>query len=261
MDLRKSFDSEVENYDKWRPRYCCKLFNDIIKHSNLNADKECLEIGCGTGQATEPILKTGSSLLAIELGANFTEFTRCKFMSYKNFQIENADFEKINLENNKYDLVYSGTAFHWIPEDIGYNKVYNILKSGGTIALFWNKPGPKSFDDPLHLKMQAVYAKYRGSEEMKKAKAERENPEERYTKITNTIKKYGFVDVECCLYKQVREFTADEYVSLLCTYSDNIAQPEPTKTQFLKEMYNVIYDFNNNINVYDTIELYLARKP
>lgn len=261
MDLRKSFDSEVTNYDKWRPRYCTELFNDIIEHSKINSNTQCLEIGCGTGQATEPILKTGSSLLALELGSNFTEFTKNKFVQYKNFQIENADFEKYELESNKYDLVFSGTAFHWISEETGYTKVYNILKSGGTLALFWNRPGPKSLEDPLHLKMQEVYAKYRSSEEMQKVKTERENPQERYAKMITTIEKYGFVKVECRLYEQVREFTADEYIGLLSTYSDNIALLEPEKTQFFTEIRNVIYDFNNNIKVYDIIDLYLAKRP
>ncbi|MGB8453699.1 MAG: phosphoglycerate mutase family protein [Anaerocolumna sp.] len=43
--------------------------------------------------------------------------------------------------------------------------------------------------------------------------------------------------------------------------SDNIASKEPVKTQFFTEMRNVIYDFNNNIKVYDTIDLYLAKRP
>jgi hypothetical protein len=157
--------------------------------------------------------------------------------------------------------MFSGTAFHWISEEIGYPKVYNILKSGGTMALFWNKPGPKSFDDQLHLKMQEVYAKYRGSEEMQKAKVELENPQERYAKIISTIEKYGFVGAECRLFKQVREFTADEYICLLSTYSDIIALEEPVKTQFLTNIRDVIYSFNNNIKVYDTMELYLSKKP
>jgi hypothetical protein len=96
---------------------------------------------------------------------------------------------------------------------------------------------------------------------MKKAKFERENSQERYTKIISTIEKYGFIEVECSLYKQVREFTADEYVSLISTYSDNITLPEPTKSQFLKGIHDVICDFDNHIDVYDTIDLYLARKP
>ena len=122
MDLRKSFDNNVINYDKLRPRYCNELFNDIIEHSKLNPEKECLEIGCGTGQATEPILKTGSSLLALELGENFTEFTRNKFKSYKNFQIENADFEKFNFKKTSSTLCFPVQLF------TGYRRKSAILK-------------------------------------------------------------------------------------------------------------------------------------
>lgn len=38
------------------------------------------------------------------------------------------------------NIRYSATAFHWIPEEIGYPKVIQMLKPHGTLALFWNKP-------------------------------------------------------------------------------------------------------------------------
>lgn len=47
----------------------------------------------------------------------------------------------LDMENGKnfYDLVYSATAFHWIPKELGYSMVKSILKSilksNGTIAL------------------------------------------------------------------------------------------------------------------------------
>jgi hypothetical protein len=61
MDFRKVFDSIPEKFDKWRTRYCDECFADIVKYVELDADKTALEIGPGTGQATEPILKTGCS--------------------------------------------------------------------------------------------------------------------------------------------------------------------------------------------------------
>jgi hypothetical protein len=68
MEFRKVFDSIPEQFDKWRPRYCEEVFSDVIQYAKLDTDKIVLEIGPGTGQATEPILKTGCSYLAIELG-------------------------------------------------------------------------------------------------------------------------------------------------------------------------------------------------
>ena len=91
MDFRKVFDSIPEQFDEWRPRYCDELFDDLIEYADLGPGKTVLEIGPGTGQATEPILKTGCSYLAIELGENFTEFMTNRFGSNKNFQFVNAE--------------------------------------------------------------------------------------------------------------------------------------------------------------------------
>lgn len=75
MDFRRVFNSIPEEFDKWRTRYCDELFNHVIEYSKLDSGKTALEIGSGTGQATEPILKTGCSYLAIELGENLAEYT------------------------------------------------------------------------------------------------------------------------------------------------------------------------------------------
>lgn len=45
---------------------------------------------------------------------------------------------------------------------------------------FWNKPSPKSFDEPLYLKLQKIYQKYFGTEILKRYKLIRENSQERY---------------------------------------------------------------------------------
>ena len=94
MDFRKTFDKIPENFDKYRPRYCDELFEELIIRCELSSNKKVLEIGPGTGQATEPVLKTGCDYTAIELGENFTDFMRKRFEAYSNFNIINADFEK-----------------------------------------------------------------------------------------------------------------------------------------------------------------------
>ena len=68
MDFRKTYDRIPEEFDKWRPRYCKELFAAIIDYANITSESSILEIGPGTGQATEPFLKTGCRYLAIELG-------------------------------------------------------------------------------------------------------------------------------------------------------------------------------------------------
>lgn len=68
MEFRKIFDTIPEEFDKYRPRYCSQLFEELIDYAKIDKDKSVLELGPGTGQATDPILNTGCDYLAIELG-------------------------------------------------------------------------------------------------------------------------------------------------------------------------------------------------
>ncbi|MDF2943600.1 MAG: methyltransferase [Herbinix sp.] len=250
MDFRKVFNSIPEEFDKWRTRYCDELFADVIEYAKLESGKTVLEIGPGTGQATEPILKTGCSYLAIELGENLAEYTKNKFSSYENFQIVNADFETYDFGQNQFDLVYSAATIQWIPEEIGMPKVYDILKSNGTFAMMLTRTDEKSANEPLYLKIQEVYSEFF-------------HPGTEYTcdfKYDNT-EKYGLTDMECHHYYDTRELNADEYISWISTHAPHLTLQEPYKSKFYAGIKDVILSFGNNIKLYDTIVLYLARKP
>jgi ubiquinone/menaquinone biosynthesis C-methylase UbiE len=255
MDKRFTFNEDVKNYDKWRPTYCKELFNDIIQYSELIQNKKAIEIGIGTGQATVPFLMTGCDVTAIELGKNLAEYSKEKFNEYKNFSVYNTSFEDFECDDNSYDILYSATAFHWIPEEIGYPKALKLLKNDGTLALFWNKPCVYREDDLLHQKIQSIYQKYRPSDDKFI-----ENDTERYNKISKTIESYGFRDLVVKLYHLKRIFNSSDYISLLNTYSDHRSMGDSIKQLVYNEIENTILENGNVLNVYDTIELYLSRK-
>lgn len=253
MDFRKIFDTIPEQFDEWRPRYCSELFVDLIEYARLDSGKKVLEVGPGTGQATEPILKTGCSYLAIDLGENFVEFMKNKFSAYDNFHIVNDDFETYKFERNQFDLVYSAAAFQWIPEKIGYPKAYDILKTGGTFAMFMMRPDIQPSggytDEPLFSEIQKVYAEYFHPETEYKCSLDYDARD-----------KYGFVDLECREYRKTREYNADEYISLIGTHSDHLSLREPYKSKFFNGIREVIYNSGNKITLYDKITMYLSRK-
>ena len=67
--------------------------------------------------------------------------------------------------------------------------------------------------------------------------------------------------VESKLYRRVRTLTTEAYIHLLNTYSDHRALDITVKERFEMEMRKAINEVGGNINIYDTIDLYLARKP
>lgn len=255
MDKRLTFNEDVENYEKWRPTYCEELYEDIMAYSQIEQGKKALEIGIGTGQATSPFLKMGCELTAIELGKDLAAYSKLKFREYINFTVCNTTFEEFKCPDERIDIIYSATAFHWIPKEIGYPKVFRLLKTNGTLALFWNRPFVARENDELHQTIQGIYQKYRPSNTKII-----ENDTERYNNIVKTIQAYGFRDVVFKLYHLTRRFSSNDYIALLNSYSDHRSMPSATKELFEAEIKEAIIQFGDVISVYDTIDLYLARK-
>ena len=79
MEFRKAFDTIPKQFDQYRPRYSPELFSELIEYAHIEPDKTVLEIGPGTGQATDPILQTGCDYHAIELGEHLTEMMKYKY--------------------------------------------------------------------------------------------------------------------------------------------------------------------------------------
>lgn len=254
MDNRTVFDRVPEQFDRWRPRYCAELFADVIAYTKLGPDKAALEIGPGTGQATEPILQTGCAYTAIELSETFAQIMQDKFGAYPNFHIVNTDYETYDFPDNHYDLVYSAAAIQWIPETIAYTKAYAMLKHGGAFAMFMMRPdiqpGGGYTDEPLYAEIQKVYTAYFHPETPYRCKLDYDARD-----------RYGFTDLERREYLKTRTYSADDYVSLIGTHSDHITLREPYRSKFFTGIRSAIQNAGGHITLYDKITLYLARKP
>lgn len=254
--LEWTFNTEAERYEKMRPGYVPELYKDIFNFIPIDNTSNVVEIGIGGGQATLPILQTGCRLTAVEYGDNLAEICRNKFREYPDFSVVTGKFEDFDYGDNAYDLIYSASAFHWIPEEIGYSKVFAMLKSGGVFARFANHPYKDKGREELHEALQEVYSVY-----MPGSRSDDEYSEDDARKRAEIALKYGFVDICYKLYYRTRTFTSKEYTSLLGTYSDHIAIEENIRNKFFSEIEKVIDDFGGLITIYDTIDLQLARKP
>lgn len=250
MEFRKIFDTIPEQFDQWRPRYCKEAFADMIGHARLGAQKSALEIGPGTGQATDPILKTGCRYTAIELGGRLTEYMKVKFASYPNFHIVNADFETYDFGEQTFDLVYSAAAIQWIPEAIGFSRAFDLLKSGGSFAMLLMKSDYQTPNEALYRRIQEVYAEY----------FHPETPYRQTVTYENAVN-YGFVDFTRKEYHSTREFTAENYIAYIGTHCDHIVLSEPDRAGLYAGIREAIRNAGNKLVFYDTIVLYLARKP
>lgn len=122
INLRATFNNEAELYYAVRPRYPEKLFDALVENAELQEGAKLLEIGPGTGQATEPLAKRRYDITAIELGTDLAEVARKTLGKYKNVDIITGAFEDVELLPQSFDLVYAATAFHWIKPEVKFIK-------------------------------------------------------------------------------------------------------------------------------------------
>lgn len=260
-ELNRTFDTASILYDKMRPGYPAELYQEIFGYVRIDENSHVVEIGSGSGQATGPLLDTGCKLIAVEYGEHLSELLRKNLGEYNNFSIITGKFEDIKFDENSCDLVFSATAFHWIPEETGYKKVFSMLRSGGAFARFANRPSIIQNCASLVQEIEELYDEYYYRFYEKKRSPQHFFTKEQAEKIAVTAEKYGFTDIRCHLFSRERIFTADEYIRLLSTYSDHIAIEGTVREEFFSKIAETINKHGGNITIYDTLDLELARKP
>jgi len=258
--LEWTFDTVASTYEKLRPGYVEELYRTIFSYLPIDAQSQVVEIGSGGGQATTPILKTGCRLTAVEYGERFSELLKEKYRDASNFSVITGKFEDTDFAENAYDLVFSASAFHWIPEKIGYEKVFSMLKKGGAFARFANHPYRDKGNPALSEEIDALYDAYYYKFHHRKREVLKEFSEEEARERAMLAGKYGFTDLQYALFHRERLFTAKEYIQLLGTYSDHIAIEETIRTAFFTKIEEAIQNHGGSITIYDTIDLQLARK-
>ena len=259
--LGGTFDSVADAYARLRPGYPDGLYQAIFRCCPLGSDSHAVEVGIGGGQATLPILRTGCRVTAVEPGEQFSALCREKFREWPGFTVLTGTFEEAEFQPDSCDLVYAASSFHWVPEDVGYRKVYAMLKPGGVFARFANHPGRAGNNPALSEEIDGLYRRYYDPFYHRTSAPEapygRAQARERAAIAAN----YGFTDVRWALFHRTRRYTAEGYAAQLGTYSDHIALENDARRALLAGIGEAIDRHGGVIILQDTIDLQLARKP
>ena len=250
-EFRRVFDLIPDQFDKFRPRYSEELFAYLNAEAGIGPGKRVLELGPGTGQATEPVLRTGCEYHAIELGEHLYRKMKEKYGRLPNFNIVNDDFITHDFGDMKFDMIYSAATIQWIPEEVAFAKTFELLKPGGTLAMMMTSAEYKSDNEALYGKIQALYDRYY------KPDIQYKHGGFRYT----AAPEYGYTEVERHEFKGQRVFTADEYVAFSGTHCDHIVIPEPVRTEFFESLRKAVLEAGDRIVFNDTYVLFITKKP
>ena len=196
-----------------------------------------LEIGCGTGRATEPLARRGCEVVCVELGANLARIAAANLAPFPRVAVINANFEEWDPPARPFDIVFAATAWHWIDPKRRYSLAARALRPGGVLAFTTGAHAFPPDVDPFFLEIQAAYLAIGMSwpgpwpppppDETPDARAE--------------IEASGlFEDVQVARYLWTDEYDADSHVALMQTASDHRLLPPEKREWLYSEMRRLI---------------------
>ncbi|MHB1485762.1 MAG: class I SAM-dependent methyltransferase [Saccharofermentanales bacterium] len=257
MDWKREsemFNQMADYYDKYRPNYPQEIIKAIIEKANLSAGSKLLEIGSGSGKATEQFADNGFEIRCIEPGVDLVKKGKARFKD-KNIKFTISRFEDYSAMPEYFDAIFSAQAFHWIPQPAGYEKCAIILKKGGYLAPFWNLEIAHNTD--LDNDLQYIFNKYNGFV----CCISTEDYEKRIETITSGIIESGlFSEPEMIHAFWEKNYTADEYFGFMLTSNVFVQNPDVEKQACYEELIQIAAKHNGIIKRQYVCELYLTQK-
>jgi SAM-dependent methyltransferase len=221
IERRFSFDEVAELYDRARPTYPEPLFDDLFSISGLGPASAALEIGCGTGQATRALARRCGSLTCIELGARLAALARQNLGPRAH--IINAAFESWDSASARFDLVFAAAAWHWLDPAVRFARAAEVLHPDAVLAIVSGGHAFPAGFDPFFTEIQSCYTAIGEGMDTWPPPRPDDVPD-----LHAEISASGlFTDINVKRYLWSTNYTADQYVDLLETFSGHrVIAPE-----------------------------------
>jgi len=156
MEQRFTFNTVADLYDQARAGYPKALYDDLMAFANLTAGDAVLEVGCGTGKATEEFAQRGLNVVALDPGPDMIAAARRRLGPAKSVRFVQTTFEAWPIEAGAFRLVAAAQSWHWVDPNVRFRKASEALAPGGTLAVFGTSPGP--VPQPFREALEKVYA-------------------------------------------------------------------------------------------------------
>lgn len=226
---RLAFGAAARTYDAVRPGYPTQLVNALIEQAGLDSASTVLEIGCGTGQLTRGLVRTGCALLCLEPSRELAVVARRNLSRFPKVEVREELFEQFEMVAGTFDLVVAATSFHWVDPETRCVKACRALRPGGMIAILTNiHPGP------LTGFFERVQAVYRAIAPGLMHSGMRSETEKWSDELAAELARDGLFDsVKTQTETWCQRLSRDQYLALLETFSRHRLLPAAQRTCLL----------------------------
>ena len=138
-EQRLAFGRVAELYDRARPSYPAAAIDALLEYGALAPGARIVEVGAGTGKATELLAGRGLDVLAIEPSAEMAALASVKLARSPGVTLVESAFEDW-VPAERFAAVVSVQAWHWVDPEVRYTRAHAALTPGGMLAAAWSFP-------------------------------------------------------------------------------------------------------------------------
>lgn len=256
---RRLFGADPVGYDLARPGHAEHVYEELVGRCALRPGTPVLEVGPGTGQATRRLLELGAEpLVALEPNpvlASFLSKALGKRVDLRNETIEDAE-----LTPSSFELAAAASSFHWVEEGIGLSRIFDALRPGGWIALWWTLFGegdrPDAFIEATSPLLEGLQSSPTSGERGRPRHAL--DTEARSTALATA----GFVAVKHERVRWEASWDTKGIRALYGSFSPILRLDEQRRAEILDEIARIAErDFGGRVGRRLTTALYTARRP
>jgi SAM-dependent methyltransferase len=123
-----SFARAADDYDRGRPGYPA----EAIRWCLPEPAGLVLDVGAGTGKLAAGLLELGLDVVAVEPADELRRLLPRPVRALP------GRAEAIPVPDGSVDAAFAAQAFHWFDPEVALPELARVVRSGGTIGLFWN---------------------------------------------------------------------------------------------------------------------------
>jgi SAM-dependent methyltransferase len=138
-EQRLAFGRVAELYDRARPSYPGAAIDALLEYGGLGPGARIVEVGAGTGKATELLAARGLAVVAVEPSAEMAAVARVRLAPWPNVTFVQSAFEDF-APAQPLDAVISVQAWHWIDATVRYARARAAMRPGAMLAAVWSFP-------------------------------------------------------------------------------------------------------------------------
>jgi SAM-dependent methyltransferase len=132
-----SFGGQALAYDEVRPSYPDGIVAEALAYAGHPTS--AVEVGAGTGKATEVFARRGLALTCVEPDPQMAAVLRRRFADRPAVTVHERRFEEWTPPAGGVGLLYFATSWHWADPQRRTALAHATLRPGGTLALFENE--------------------------------------------------------------------------------------------------------------------------